>query len=499
MENKKFYLYGAAIQGIQNFILQTDDLKDIEGASELVEKICTEEFNDYGKDENQAIIKAAGNIKYIFTSRTECERAVLNFPKKVMELAPGITVSQAVVGYNSEDEFGDAVDKLEEKLKAQRNKQQSTIHGFMSMRRSRHTGYPVVEERKGEYFDAGTIAKRSTSNSGSEKSLMKLSEKCFGIEINDHEQIAYNIEDITSKNDWIAIIHADGNGLGQVVQKVGKDKQTLSEFSVKLNEATKLAAVNAYNFISDRFDASKKIPIRPILLGGDDFTVICRADFATEYTQKFLEEFEKSTESMIGELLTHNHVFSNDANKLTACAGIAFIKSSYPFYYGYRLAEELCKEAKNEAKKGKNQNVLTPSCLMFHKVQDSFVESFKDIEERELTAKDGSSFKFGPYYLKDRNQNATVEKLIDNVRMLDSKEGNAVKSHLREWLSDMMYDVEMAHQKLERLKSNIHNKTTLLTLVNEATSKEKIAAYDILSLHSIIYNQTKEGKRHDKH
>lgn len=274
MEKEKKYLYGAAIQGIQGFILQTDELKDIVGASELVEKICTEEFNEYGPDDNKTIVKAAGNIKYVFTTRNECEKAVLEFPKKVMELAPGITVSQAVVGYNSEAEFGGAVDELEERLKAQRNKQQSTIHSFMGMRKSRQTGMPVEKEKNEEYLDSGTVAKRKTAHKGQDNPTIKLSEKCFGIKKLNHNQIAYNIEDITSKNDWIAIIHADGNGLGQVVQKVGKDKTSFRNFSVKLDEATKEAAIRAYNSISDRFDASKMIPIRPVVLGGDDFTVI---------------------------------------------------------------------------------------------------------------------------------------------------------------------------------------------------------------------------------
>ena len=33
------YIYGASIQGIQSFIFQTNELKDIVGASELVENI----------------------------------------------------------------------------------------------------------------------------------------------------------------------------------------------------------------------------------------------------------------------------------------------------------------------------------------------------------------------------------------------------------------------------------------------------------------------------
>ncbi len=38
------YLYGAAVQGIQGFIFQTNKLKEIAGASEMVEQICTNEF-----------------------------------------------------------------------------------------------------------------------------------------------------------------------------------------------------------------------------------------------------------------------------------------------------------------------------------------------------------------------------------------------------------------------------------------------------------------------
>lgn len=497
MENKadyKYYLYGAAIQGIQSFILQTDELKDIVGASELVEKICTEEFDEFGKDATQTVVKAAGNIKYVFTSKEDCQKAVLNFPKKVMEMAPGITVSQAVVSYSEETEFGEAVDQLEEKLKAQRNKQHSTIHSYMGMRKSRQTGLPVIHiTKKQEYIDAGTFAKRKTSKKGDNNAVITLSKKCFGLEKLAHEQIAYDIEDITLKNDWIAIIHADGNGLGQVVQKVGKNKTTFREFSTKLDAATKEAANKAYNLIAENYEFSKLknkfIPIRPVVLGGDDFTVICRADFAVEYTQKFLEEFEKATNEKLGTILTENKVFKDDANKLTACAGIAFIKSSYPFHYGYSLAESLCKEAKTIAKTGKEKNELTPSCLLFHKVQDSFVEDYKEIVKRELTAVNGDSFKYGPYYLNDK---PAVTDLIGKVKLLDSKEGNAVKSHLREWLSDMTYDAEMANQRLDRIKSNFEKKKELSELIEYATQFKTIAAYDILSLHSIMYNITKE-------
>ena len=99
---------------------------------------------------------------------------------------------------------------------------------------------------------------------------------------------------------------------------------------------------------------------------------------------------------------------------------LLFIKSSYPFYYGYELAEQLCKKAKDVAKKQNEK--LAPSCLMFHKVQDSFIMRYDEIVKRELQIvyekdknndkqtkendkdiKKNVSFCFGPYFL-DKKQ-----------------------------------------------------------------------------------------------
>src|SRR5690554_11106 len=98
------FLYGAAVQGIQGFIFQTNALMEISGASELVEQICTSQFaNAIGcneevlaKDQN-AIVTAAGNIKYVFEDELKLKELIRKFPMKVMEFAPGITISQAVV------------------------------------------------------------------------------------------------------------------------------------------------------------------------------------------------------------------------------------------------------------------------------------------------------------------------------------------------------------------------------------------------------------------
>ena len=66
------YLYGASVQGIQQFIFQTNELKDIVGASELVEFICTRLFKEVvgkGWTEANQIISAAGNVNPSLTGK----------------------------------------------------------------------------------------------------------------------------------------------------------------------------------------------------------------------------------------------------------------------------------------------------------------------------------------------------------------------------------------------------------------------------------------------
>ena len=260
---KTKYLYGASVQGIQSFIFQTNELKDIVGASELVEKICTEYFNKYAVN-GKTVIQAAGNVKFIFNDKASCEKAVLEFSKEVLKAAPGVTISQAVVKYDTD--FSSAVEELESKLRIQRNKPMKNQNfGLIAMERSRKTGFPVEYIIKDEYLDASTKAKRDAQN------VISLCQKNFG-NTTGANKIAFDIKDMTKHNDWIAIIHIDGNGLGQIVSKVGSDENKFSKFSADLDKATINSAAKAYSSISYLFTEDDRIPIRPVVLGGDDHT-----------------------------------------------------------------------------------------------------------------------------------------------------------------------------------------------------------------------------------
>ena len=491
---KELFIYGAAVQGIQNFIFRTNELKDIVGASELVERICTSLFEEEFKQSGEPIVMAAGNIKCVFQNEEECRKAVKLFPKKVMEAAPGITISQAVVKTTAEEletVFPSLMNRLEGKLHAQRNRQAKNMTlGLMSMERSRKTGLPAVECVKGEYIDEATQCKRKLSEGA--KVTIKLCEKSFGQKELSPRNIALNIADMTNRNDWIAIIHADGNGLGEVVQRKSRTKEGLASFSQKLDEATVQAARAAFKSIitSEQYEQnSEKFPFRPIVLGGDDMTMICRASLALPYVEAYLKNFEEATKQKLGAV-----------NGLTACAGIAYIKSSYPFHYGYELAETLCSQAKKVSKSPQlcQPGKPAPSSVMFYKVQSSFVEDYDSLISKEKTPCDGVLLSAGPYFLHQTESYWTINELETNVSLLSGDDGNVVKTKIRKWLTSMHQERNLASQDRSRSMDILTaSQKKVFEIATEPQhrpddSTDYYPASDIIDLHTIQNQKTRE-------
>lgn len=503
------FLYGAAVQGIQQFIFQSSELREIAGASSIVEQVCKDIFADCFFDDHKPnsfdrfkreyadsiIINAAGNVKFLFDDRLTCERVVRMFPKKVAELVPGITISQAVIELTDGEINQEAIIKLEDKLRQQRNHlMRNTAMGLMCTLRSRKTGLPAVEWDKDSPVDRSTLSKKSSS-------LLDLCQQVFGMEVIKPNQLPYNIEDIEGNHKWVAIIHADGNGLGQVVRKVGRNLDTFKEFSHGLEIATQAAVNDAFCQLVDESvislvdDKGKNliIPIRPVVLGGDDVTIICRADIALSFTKKFCIAFQDRTKEQLSSILKDYAVFAGGEDYLTACAGIAFVKSNYPFHYGYDLAEQLC----GVAKKGSRQqvkdteNCLIPASVSFHKVHDSIIMGYEDIRERELKISNDIDFENGPYFVETSVNYWTMNDLLRNVDKL-VKEDKIVKNAVRQWLSLMAEGhYEEAKQKRDRIlqvKDPAHRELAQDLTVPRSAGSSVYPAYDVMSLASIYGN-----------
>ena len=132
-------------------------------------------------------------------------------------------------------------------------------------------------------------------------------------------------------------------------------------------------------------------------------------------------------------------------------------------------------------------------------MQDSFVESYDEIVKSELTPCKDASFEFGPYFLNAQKNYWKIKELEDDVKSLDNDEGNAVKSHLRQWISIMHNGgIEQAAQKQKRLISVLESKSSLKALAEHLITNvtvngiRKYPVYDALALHSINSQVTRK-------
>jgi CRISPR/Cas system-associated protein Cas10 (large subunit of type III CRISPR-Cas system) len=453
------YLYGASVQGIQEFILKTNKLKEIIGASKIVEDMDNINFQkEYGlKEEPEILLQAAGNIRLVFNNIEDLEKVVKNFPKDRMLEAYGITISQAVVKYINDYKIDSK--ELEKKLKIQRNKVSLPIDfHFNILKQNPRTALPLVSENEDKATNQKVERFQKFANEQKSK---------------DRKTI-FDIEKLSNDKNKIAIIHADGNGLGNIVKDLAENE--IVEFSKRLDEATKKAYKTASLGISE---------IRKVILGGDDLTVIINANKALTFTKKFLEEFEKNTKKIYKDY------------DLTACAGITYCNEKYPFHYAVKLAEDLCKHAKKDSKDfAKKQNLdLAPSSFMFHNIQSSNVENFSKLIEDELTINKKEKIRcdFGAYYLNKYENKPTIDDFIAVLN--DFKEPKAPKGRLREWLSDLNFDKTYADNQLERIAkvtkwksenlSNLYEGLKINYLIVEKDGEKKTPIYDILQILSV--------------
>ena len=227
----------------------------------------------------------------------------------------------------------------------------------------------------------------------------------------------------------IGVVHADLSGLGQVFQSLmesAKGSDEIFTVATGIEEAIVAAARSAFDEVlkekaADPAECPKRwghligekdekaarshpmriVPARPVLLGGDDITIIVRADLAIAYAEHFLLEVENNTKSRFCEL---KQKFPDLPERLSACAGICIVSAGHPFTAAARLAEGLCDSAKAQAKV--SGYAPYPSYLDFAVVTSTIGESLPSWRSREQTIPTAG----GPCWRLSRGRGASATR-----------------------------------------------------------------------------------------
>lgn len=472
MSEKSYFLYGASVQGIQDFIFRTNNLEEIIGASRLVEKVCTTMFADKIeknvhelKQDANAIVNAAGNIKYIFSDYDSCQKVVRDFPKLVETMAPGITISQAVVKMTGEyEDFSNAVDELERRLHIQRNRPMNhTSPRFMSVARSSETNLPAIKYANGKLYDAASVQRINAYRSNNES--------------------ARNPDD----TDFDTIIHADGNAMGALFSRFGNDQSKLKKFSSGLDELVKKCVEEAK---TDTINANYRNGehINVIICSGDDLTVMCESRYALPFVKNYLKSLEKQSKSLLDKIFGENRPYPY----ITACAGIAFLGAKKSFRDGYRIANMLCEHAKNDSFQHR-QGKVQPSCLLFYKQAGVLVGNLESSYYQAMHPAKGHSFQFGPYYLKDTKNRWTIDRFLQFSS--DSNNEIGIRNNLFDWVNWMNDDIDRSELQRKHIAGFRGTQK-----FSESTSPEfrgkayYYVGFDLMTYLTVLSNKKKRNK-----
>jgi hypothetical protein len=150
------------------------------------------------------------------------------------------------------------------------------------------------------------------------------------------------------------VIHVDGNGIGGVFQDFGARSHAgnareyitlLRAFSLSLDECTEKAAAQALvQAYGRKMRKDGVLAAVPLVLGGDDLTMVCDGRIALRMTHAFLEGF--ASEARANKDI--RAITRNGGDPITASAGVAIVKPHFPFHLAYELADALLRSAKHK-------------------------------------------------------------------------------------------------------------------------------------------------------
>ncbi len=181
---------------------------------------------------------------------------------------------------------------------------------------------------------------------------------------------AQELKDLVGSG-YLALIHADGNGVGS---GLGKDKpeSERSAFFYRNRVLLRRAVQKAINVTCETDQAGKgesPAPLVPLMLGGDDLLLVCRARVALPFVAKLCEELEA---------LQRN----NTGFKLTLGVGVVIAKHTIPIHRLHEVAEQLAGSAKRRFR-GLKDGDTKRSIVDWAVYSTAWVDDPEDVRRRD--------------------------------------------------------------------------------------------------------------------
>ena len=354
------YLLAAEADQIQDFLFRASHLREVVGGSQLLTRFCKEVPKGLlqGKQTANIIINDGGKFLLIFDD----ERTAKEFGEQLAEayrrMADGTLTVAEPVPINGG--FGKASEEAEENLrKAKRCPWPSTgatpHFPYMANCNSCGVGLAVTRGKqftddngtKKQYLCRACKSKEAERNANihprkEDKFFYPFMKGVVGDELEQFQQI-YSPEDISDPRRYVAYLLADGNNMGKVFnqcQEHDKMKQ-LSESMTSILQSC-LAESTKQLFYQPEITNNRKVPVLPLIIGGDDIFALLPAPWALSFAMDFCQNFHEQ----VGKLLDDLEI----SWQPTLSLSVVICKETFPHTLAHDIGKGLLDRAKQAAK-----------------------------------------------------------------------------------------------------------------------------------------------------
>ncbi len=427
--------------GIQDYIFGSNELVQNIGASELV----TQSTTDWLFDENgllpkphnvrkagpseatrwqltdqsladglaaEVVYAGGGNALILFRTEEAARGVTYELTRKALQDAPGLRLELAWQAF-APGRLAATVNRLREQIALQKRAPRRSVPllGLGVTAACAFTDAPAVgRDKEGRYISAEVAAKQragAPDGPGNERLLDYLSDvRRFNFDF------VYDFDQFGAKGEssYMAVVHTDGNRMGDRIQayadRHAEDDaayvKAQREFSTRVQAAAHAALVSTVGLllapanlkldeeakgkhwrykIGERVpvrmddDGVERLPFRPVVFGGDDVTFVCEGRLGLPLAAHYLSRLAQET--------------LPDDQPLHARAGVAIVKSHYPFARAYELADELCDSAKAYIRQADRQTRRV-TALDWHFAVTGLVQPLTQLRRREYAVSGGS-------------------------------------------------------------------------------------------------------------
>jgi hypothetical protein len=350
---------------------------------------------------SELIYAGGGNTVLLFDSPGTAQEFARCLTLRMLRKAPGL---QLVIAHSKEFDWETKVLSQAVKTTLEKTNRKKRDHvisapllGLGVTADCQYTGLPAIDISKDE------DARRISAEIWAKEEAFKAAHKRLTsrLPLNGYE-IPKDFDEFgrtKGESSYIAVVHTDGNEMSKRIANIAgryrrpEDNRPyineMRNFSESIKKVAQDALDATYQRLIECIDkdgkiggvvkiSEEKIPLRPIVMGGDDVTFVCDGRLALTLAEFYLRQIMTKP-------------LSDNGKPLSVRAGISVVKSHFPFARAYALSEELAKSAKrylNELK-APPFNKQDLSVIDWHFAVSGPVLDLEQIREREYAVANG--------------------------------------------------------------------------------------------------------------